>query len=81
MRNASDVNPLFVQRRNDLFTAQKSREHNNANVLVFGSRVIGEDVAKEIVRVWLSTPYGGGRHDLRNARIGLVEQQYTRSGR
>jgi ribose 5-phosphate isomerase B len=64
---------------NDLFSAQKSREHNNANVLAFGSRVIGEDVAREIVRTWLNTPYAGGRHEPRNARITLIERQYTRS--
>lgn len=66
---------------NDLFTASKSREHNNANILVFGSRVIGVELAKEIVRVWLATPYVGDRHDFRNANIRLIERQYSRSDR
>ncbi len=44
------------------FTARLSREHNNANVLCLGARVIGPDIAKEIVRVWLSTEFAGGRH-------------------
>ncbi len=66
---------------NDLFTARKSREHNNANVLVFGSRVIGVELAKEIVSVWLSTPYAGGRHELRNSNIRLIERQYSHSDR
>ncbi len=60
---------------NDLFTAQKSREHNDANVLVFGSRVIGDDLAKEIVRVWLSTDYTHGRHEVRNALIKVIEDR------
>ena len=63
---------------NDLFTARKSREHNNANVLVMGSRLIGDDLAKEIVRVWLDTDYAGGRHGPRNANIRLIEQRYCR---
>ena len=63
---------------NDLFTACKSREHNNANVLVMGSRLIGEDLAREIVRVWLSVPYTGGRHEPRNANIRILEQRYCR---
>jgi ribose 5-phosphate isomerase B len=63
---------------NDLFTAQKSREHNDANVLVMGARVIGEELAVEIVRVWLSTPYAGGRHTRRNANLRVIEEKYAR---
>ncbi len=44
------------------FTARMSREHNDANVLCLGARVIGPDIAKEIVKVWLSTEFSGGRH-------------------
>ena len=63
---------------NDLFTAQKSREHNDANVLVMGARVIGVELAMEIVRVWLSTPYAGGRHARRNANLKVIEERYAR---
>jgi len=49
------------------FTAQMSREHNDANVLCLGERVTGPGVAMEIVRTWLSTPFGGGRHQRRIA--------------
>ena len=63
---------------NDLFTAQKSRDHNNANVLVLGARVIGEELAKEIVRVWLDTPYAHGPHEPRNANLKVIEEKYTR---
>jgi len=47
---------------NDLFTAKMCREHNNANVLVMGGRVIGDVLAKEIVQTFLETPFDGGRH-------------------
>ncbi len=50
---------------NDLFSAMMSRRHNNANVLVMGGRVIGEELAREIVKTWLDTPFEGGRHQQR----------------
>lgn len=49
----------------ELYTARMSREHNNANMLCLGARVIGPDLAVEIVRVWLSTEFAGGRHQQR----------------
>jgi ribose 5-phosphate isomerase B len=50
---------------NDLFSAQLSRLHNDANILALGGRVIGDVLAIEIVKVWLNTPYEGGRHQRR----------------
>ena len=50
---------------NDLFSAQLSRLHNDANILVMGGRVIGDVLAIEIVKAWLNTPYEGGRHQRR----------------
>lgn len=44
------------------FTARMSREHNDANVLCLGARVIGSGLADEIVRVWMTTDFAGGRH-------------------
>ncbi len=49
----------------DLFSALMSRQHNDANILVMGARVIGEALALEIVRTWLKTPFEGGRHQKR----------------
>lgn len=46
----------------DLFAAEMARRHNDANILVLGGRVIGDVLAFEIVRVWLETPFEGGRH-------------------
>ncbi len=50
---------------NELFTARMSREHNDANVLCLGARVIGPGLAAEIVRAWVSTEFAGGRHQRR----------------
>ena len=58
----------------DLFSARFSREHNDANILVLGGRIIGKDLAKEIVRVWLSTPFAGGRHQKRLDKISALEK-------
>ncbi|MFZ5775854.1 MAG: ribose 5-phosphate isomerase B [Thermodesulfobacteriota bacterium] len=46
----------------ELFTARMSREHNDANVLCLGARVIGPGLAAEIVRTWMATEFAGGRH-------------------
>jgi len=49
----------------DVFSAKMSREHNDANILVLGGRMIGETLAIELVKTWLETPFGGGRHQTR----------------
>lgn len=56
------------------FSARMSREHNDANVLALGARVIGPDLAKEIVRIFLETPFGGGRHQRRVQKISALEE-------
>jgi ribose 5-phosphate isomerase B len=58
----------------DHFTAQMSREHNDANILVMGERVIGRGVALEVVKTWLETQFGGGRHLLRLNKIEDIEK-------
>jgi ribose 5-phosphate isomerase B len=58
------------------FMARNAREHNNANVLTLGSRVIGSEVAKGIVNVFLRTPFAGGRHQGRVKKIMDVEKKY-----
>ena len=57
-----------------LFSAIMSRRHNDSNILVMGGRVIGEELAKEIVRVWLETPFDGGRHQLRINKFDRIEE-------
>ncbi|MFP4158614.1 MAG: ribose 5-phosphate isomerase B [Desulfobacterales bacterium] len=49
----------------DPFSAMMSRKHNDANILVLGGRVIGTELARQIVKTWLETPFEGGRHKAR----------------
>ncbi|MDZ4676629.1 MAG: ribose 5-phosphate isomerase B [Oligoflexia bacterium] len=53
----------------DIPSAKLSREHNNANVLCLGARLIPFGLAIEIARTWLSTPFAGGRHKLRTEKM------------
>ena len=61
---------------NDLYNARNSREHNHANVLTLGSMVIGPGLMKQIVDLWLATPWGGARHAARVAKITTIEQSF-----
>jgi ribose 5-phosphate isomerase B len=63
---------------NELFGARKSREHNNANVCGLGARIIGVELAREIVRTWLMTEYEGGRHEGRMRKILDIERMFVR---
>jgi ribose 5-phosphate isomerase B len=60
------------------FTARNAREHNDANVLTLGSRLVGSELAKAVVRVFLQTPFAGGRHETRVAKIVEVERKYLK---
>ncbi len=57
----------------DLFSAQASREHNDANILTMGARIISEDLALEIVDTWLKTEFAGGWHARRVEKIRNIE--------
>ena len=61
---------------NCLYTARMAREHNDANVLAIGARVVGLGLAEEIVDLFLSTPFEGGRHARRVAQISELEEQF-----
>jgi len=65
---------------NDLFSAKMSRLHNDANILVLGGRVIGKDLAYEIVKTWLSTPFEGDRHLKRLNKIKKIEENLRTDG-
>jgi ribose 5-phosphate isomerase B len=60
---------------NDLYSSRFSREHTDANILVIGGRIVGKDLAKEIVRIWLQTPFAGGRHKRRLEKIEALERE------
>ena len=53
----------------DHFTAMAARSHNDANILILGGRILGIDLAREIVDTWLDTPFEGGRHERRTAKF------------
>ena len=60
---------------NDLFTARLSREHNDANVLSMGGRIVAFGLADEILELWMKTEYEGGRHQRRLDQIAEQEQR------
>jgi ribose 5-phosphate isomerase B len=62
----------------DLSSARNSREHNYANVLTLGARLIGEGLAIEIVRTWLGTNWGPARHAARVDKITEIERRYMK---
>lgn len=61
---------------NELYSAQLAREHNNANILALGGRIIGPDLALKIAETFVTTPYRGGRHDERLAKIRGLESHH-----
>lgn len=60
---------------NDLYSARFSREHTDANILVIGGRIVGKDLAKEIVKTWLNTSFTEGRHRRRLEKIEALEKE------
>lgn len=63
----------------DRASARNSREHNDSNVLTLGGRLLTASQAEEVLRVWLATPFAGGRHSARVKKISEIEQRYSRT--
>jgi ribose 5-phosphate isomerase B len=63
----------------DRATARNSREHNDANILSLGARLIQAEVAREIVAAWLETSFGGGRHQKRVDKIRAIEKRHLKT--
>lgn len=61
----------------DKASARNSREHNNANVLTLGGRLLTMTQAEEVLRVWLTTAFGGGRHQARVDKISKIEKRFS----
>ena len=57
----------------DMFSAKATREHNDTNILAMGERVIGPGLARDIAKIWLTTPFEGGRHEKRVNKIRTYE--------
>ncbi len=67
---ANKVKDIKAVTCHDTYSAKMSRTHNNANVLTLGARVIGIELAKDIVKIWLESEFEGGRHQ---RRVDLIE--------
>jgi ribose 5-phosphate isomerase B len=63
---------------NELYTARMARAHNDANVLSIGARIVAQPLAEEIIRLFLDTPFEGGRHIRRLEEIAAIEQEELR---
>ena len=72
---ANKVHGVRAALCNDLFTARLSREHNDANVLAMGGRIVAPELAREILWTWLETSFAGGRHQRRINQIEEIERQ------
>jgi ribose 5-phosphate isomerase B len=72
---ANKVHGVRAALCNDLYTARLSREHNDANVLAMGGRIVAAGLATEILELWLTTPFEGGRHERRVAQIADIERE------
>ncbi|MDI6716106.1 MAG: ribose 5-phosphate isomerase B [Actinomycetota bacterium] len=72
---ANKVRGIRAANCNDTVCARLSREHNDANVLTVGSRIIGPAVAREILKIWLRADFEGGRHSRRINKISEIEER------
>jgi ribose 5-phosphate isomerase B len=72
---ANKVRGIRAALCNDLYTARLSRQHNDANVLAIGGRIVGFGLAEEIVTLWLATGFEGGRHQRRIDQVMEIERQ------
>ena len=70
---ANKVHGVRAALCNDLYTARLSRQHNDANVLSMGGRIVATGLADEILALWLDTPFEGGRHERRIDQITEIE--------
>lgn len=76
---ANKVPGIRAANCHDEFTARSSREHNDANVLTLGGKVIGSEAAKSVVKVWLESWFSGGRHLKRVQKISEIESRFSKS--
>ncbi len=72
---ANKIRGVRAALANDLYSARFCREHVDANILVLGGRIVGKELAKEIVKIWIETPFAGGRHQRRLEKIEALEEK------
>jgi ribose 5-phosphate isomerase B len=73
--SANKVHGVRAALCNDLYTARMARQHNNANVLSIGARIVAPELAEEITQIFLDTPFEGGRHQRRLDEIADIERE------
>jgi ribose 5-phosphate isomerase B len=71
---ANKVKGIRASLVSDVYSAHSAKEHNNANILCMGGRVLGEELAKEITNTWLNASFQGGRHERRINKIMDYEE-------
>lgn len=74
---ANKVRGIRTALCNELYTARMSRQHNDANVVSLGARVVAFGLADEIVELWLATDYEGGRHQRRVDQLAALEERFA----
>ena len=72
---ANKVNGVRAAVCSDTTTAHLGKEHNNANIIAFGARIVGIETAKDIVKTYLEAEFMGGRHERRVAMISDIEKK------
>lgn len=70
---ANKVDGIRCALVHDVFSAKATRGHNDSNIIAMGERVIGPGLAREVVTAWLDTPFEGGRHERRIAKLTELE--------
>lgn len=75
---ANKVSGIRAALVTDVFMARMAKEHNNANILVLGGRVLDEQKACDLVGAWLDASFEGGRHQNRLNKISEIERKYCR---
>lgn len=73
---ANKIKGIYAALCDNTYTAEMSRKHNNTNVLVLPGRLIGKTLGVEILKIWLSSEYEGGRHEKRLEKIRKIENKY-----
>jgi ribose 5-phosphate isomerase B len=78
--SANKVDGIRAANVSTQYEAQMSREHNNANVLTLGARILNAGEAFRIVDKWLATQFAGGRHERRVEKIMAIEKEEDAAG-
>ena len=76
---ANKVRKVRAAACQDVLTAEMSRRHNDANVLCLSADLVGEDQMMQMIKIWLETPFDGGRHSRRVEKIAKIEDEQCKA--